>query len=202
MNLQILEEIFAAGQNFLRSRGDLQERRLRVALATLAHSIEDYRKASSEPKKEISVAIEDLPTLPATITIELADLPILSGGHCNCGKRAVVRYVGKGFCWPRCGTCPGAMINWGVELRALPMEEHHRKLLKYVPDERIFLERAAAGITPPAIGNNGREDNIVGNVKVDVTLWAAPLASPKQRYIPLDTSVAARALTKAIDFRR
>lgn len=167
----LLEEVLAAAQQVLTrlstsTAPGLPEKRLRIALAGLGQAL----NTPVLPPTPTPIPVPQEPT-PLLIPV-----PILPGGNCACGKRAVVRYVGaniKGaFDWPRCGTCPGARTNWGMALRAIPMERHHRELLAYTQDEAIFLERARNGIVPPALGDQGCADlGFDGHVVIEVYLW-------------------------------
>jgi hypothetical protein len=103
---------------------------------------------------------------------------IAPGGRCSCGEPAVVRYVGGGtavngqrsqFCWVRCGSCPGTRRPQGLYVEALPMEPHHRSLLKLLGDEEAFLAAARLGYRPEAYGSDGT--TIEGHVDIELWRW-------------------------------
>jgi hypothetical protein len=100
------------------------------------------------------------------------------GGRCSCGEPAVVCYVARGydrrgqgfsFSWPRCGFCPGTVRTQGVDVRAIPVEAHHRALLVLLGDEAAFLAACRLGYRPDSYDEDGL--TISGKVDLDLDRW-------------------------------
>lgn len=126
-------------------------------------------------------------------------LPLIKpGGRCKCGAPAVVRYWAEGgartdkgvltadtrpyrkFDWPRCGSCPGVRMTQGVWVSAIPMEPHHRSLLKLLGDEDAFVAALRLGWRPDCYGDDGQtlypfdaENPTLWQVHFDMAVWNA-----------------------------
>lgn len=127
------------------------------------------------------------------------------GGRCACGEPAVIRYVGSwspqsndrtlngststytnnqpwNFCWPRCAFCPGTVQHGypgrRAPIRAMPMEDHHRNLLKLLGDEDAFVAAVRLGYRPPVYGSDHSTVAPGLGVDINLSLWeTVPYAS-------------------------